>query len=84
MSLEEQIRSLAQQAANARWGHPGGPNGMYGDIPLKHVVQIAHDEWQVFYDEPDTLTEEYVDVERRGDILWARNWDDEIFEALIG
>jgi hypothetical protein len=86
MSLEEQIKLIAQYAARNRWGHPeDGPEGMAlcGSLKIKRVGQTGPNEWIAYYDEPDTHCEEWVYVERRGNILCAENWDGESFEAPI-
>ena len=86
MSLEQQIKLIAQYAARDRWGHPeDGPEGMAlcGSLSIKRVEQTDPDEWIAYYDEPDTHCEEWVYIERRGNVLYAKNWDDDSFEASI-
>jgi hypothetical protein len=86
MSLEEQVKAIAQYAARDRWGHPeDGPEGMAlgGSFKIHRIEQTGPDEWIAYYDEPDTHCEEWVYVERRGNILYAGNWDDKSFEVSI-
>lgn len=75
MTLKEQIKYVAYQAAHERWGLP--VEGFEGDTRIKRVEQIDENSWRAFYDEPDTGTEEDMLVQRKEDMLEA-SYSDEV------
>jgi len=71
--IEHQVKEIAKVAACKRWGLEQWNT----KLTIKRIEQKGPDSWAAFYDEPDTLTEESMDVERKGNTLEA-SYTDEI------
>lgn len=81
MSLEDQIKSLARFVADETWGT--GNQTMYGSITIRRLEQTGPDDWQAFYQEPDTGTEAFVSIMRQDDTLYAYDGAEIVAEAEI-
>jgi hypothetical protein len=71
--LEQSVKDVAKRAAQARWNLPSwdGTN-----ITITRIEQVDAVSWNVYYDEPDTGTEENMSVERVGNMLEASYTED--------
>ncbi len=67
--IENQVKDIVKTAASKRWGVE--PWQWNTKIVVKRIEQVGPDSWVGYYDEPDTQTEEAIDVERQGETLQA-------------
>lgn len=79
--IENQVREIVKVAACKRWTLE--PWQWNTTIVVKRVEQNGPDAWIGYYDEPDTRTEEAMDVKRVGDKLHASHTEDILVEWKI-
>lgn len=71
--IEHQVKEIAKAAACKRWNLEQWNT----KLTIKRIEQTGQDTWSAYYDEPDTLTEEAMDIERKDNTLEA-SYTDEI------